>query len=329
MGVAEQRGLDAAVVRGLVADAVRAPSSHNTQPWLFSRDGGAIELLADRLRALPVNDPHDRELTVSCGAALLNLRVAVARSGRTASVDPLPAGTDGDLLARLTVGSGDPDPALAALHPGVAARRTCRGPFTEQPLDPALVEQLGRAAALEGAVLVPVTAPDRRQTVHRLVEEGDRAQFDDAHWRRELAAWLHPRRRGDGLPVPALAVPAVRFAVATLDMGERTAAHDLQRARDAPLLAVLTTAGDEPADWLAAGQALERLLLVAAVAGVQASYLNQPCQVAALRPRLRAALPGDGFPQLVLRLGHPAEPPPAAPRRPVDDVLVGLAGALR
>ena len=40
-----------------------------------------VDLLADRTRALPVNDPEDRELTISCGCALFNLRVAAAAAG--------------------------------------------------------------------------------------------------------------------------------------------------------------------------------------------------------------------------------------------------------
>ena len=60
-------------LRPLVAQAVLAPSSHNTQPWLWLLLEGSVTLFADRTRALPVNDPDDRELTMSCGAALLNL----------------------------------------------------------------------------------------------------------------------------------------------------------------------------------------------------------------------------------------------------------------
>ena len=55
--------------------AVLAPSNHNTQPWLFEIHGEAIHLFADRTRALPMTDPEDRELIISCGAALLHLRV--------------------------------------------------------------------------------------------------------------------------------------------------------------------------------------------------------------------------------------------------------------
>ena len=53
-----------------VAQAVLAPSSHNSQPWLFRVRGTTLDLYADRSRALPIADPEGRELVMSCGAAL-------------------------------------------------------------------------------------------------------------------------------------------------------------------------------------------------------------------------------------------------------------------
>jgi hypothetical protein len=53
--------------------AILAPSGHNTQPWLFDVYNNIIVMYADRTRALPVVDPEDRELTISCGAALSHL----------------------------------------------------------------------------------------------------------------------------------------------------------------------------------------------------------------------------------------------------------------
>jgi len=54
--------------RALLDAAILAPSSHNTQPWRFAVRERTIDLYADRTRALPVNDPDDRELTISrCG----------------------------------------------------------------------------------------------------------------------------------------------------------------------------------------------------------------------------------------------------------------------
>jgi hypothetical protein len=73
---------------------------------------------------------------------------------------------------------------------------------------------------------------------------------------------------------------------------------------------------------MVAGQALQRALLTATAAGLQASYLNQPVQVDDLRTRVAELLDGHGFPQVALRLGYPSDGvPPAAPRRPVDAVI--------
>ena len=64
------------------------------------------------------------------------------------------------------------------------------------------------------------------------------------------------------------------------------------------------------------------LLLRAQAAGVSASFLNQPVEDSALRPRLRKLLGGRGFPQLVLRLGYPREAARATPRRALQDVVL-------
>lgn len=308
-------------MRGFVESAVLAPSSHNTQPWVFRIDGGRLELYADRTRALPVNDPRDRELTISCGAAWLNVRVAAAHGANSLRATVLPDGESGDLLMAANLGDDAPEADLPSFD-AVAQRRTYRKDFAARPVAGETLEALRAAAAAEGAELT-VLGGAARDSVVSVIAEGDRLQFADARWRRELAAWMHPRRRGDGLVVSGLAAPATRFVVGHLDLGGSIAGKDVALAERSPVLAALSTPADTPADWLAAGQALQRLLLVACDAGLQASYLNQPLQVEELRPRLAELVGRESTPQLLLRLGYPAEELPAAPRRPVDAVLEG------
>jgi len=308
--------------RRLVADAILAPSSHNTQPWRFCFDGAKVALYADRLRALPVNDPHDRELTVSCGAALFNLRVSAAALGIGAETAILPAPADPDLLARVALDPAGPGNAvLAGLHPAITLRRTWRKPFDARPVAAAAVAALRSAAADEGATLVVLDTADRRQELCALIGEADALLWDDPSWRRELAAWMHPRRQGDGLTVPTLAAPIAQAIVRTFDLGNGVAARDREIAEHSPVLAVLCTATDDPAHWLAAGQALQRLLLRAVQSGLQASYFNQPMAVPLLRDRLRAALGLPGMPQIVLRIGHANGAVPPSPRRALEDVV--------
>src|SRR5439155_1054856 len=61
--------------------AVRAPSIHNSQPWRFGVGPGRIELYADPTRHLAATDPDERDLLISCGAALHHLRIGLAALG--------------------------------------------------------------------------------------------------------------------------------------------------------------------------------------------------------------------------------------------------------
>jgi hypothetical protein len=308
-----------AALRALVADAARAPSSHNTQPWRFRLGADWVELHADRSRSLPVNDPDDRELVISCGAALENLAVSAARHGWKAMIEvrPRPQAAR-DHLATVTLGTGA-DRGRATLWPAIAVRRTHRAPFGERPVPPALTEELLAAAAGLGG-WAQLVDRDRRDELAALVAEGARLQFGDPAWRRELAGWMRPRRAGDGLPVPAVAAVVTRTVVASFDLGARTARSDAALVRAAPLVVVLGTDDDDERSRLEAGRSLERLLLTAALDGVQAGFLNQPCQVPTLRPELSKLVELE-HPQLVVRLGYPARTPAPSARRRVDAVL--------
>jgi len=312
---------DIATLERILTRATRAPSSHNTQPWLFRVGADWVQLLADRTRALPAGDPEDRELTISCGCALLTLRVAIAAEHLGSETTLLPDPEDEDLLAHLRL-DGPPDPDLARLAPAIEARQTQRATFDDRAVGREDLAELADAATREGAWLAPLEDEDSRKEAAALVAEGDATLWRNPSWRRELAQWMHPRRSGDGLTLPWLTLPAARLVVRSFDMGGGVAAHDSKLAEGSPLLAVLGTRGDSPRDWIGAGQALQRLLLRGADLGLQASYLNQPIQLAGLRPRLGRLTGQDGAPQILLRMGYSADRFVPSPRRPVEDVVL-------
>lgn len=316
-----QVDLDNAIVPILEA-AMRAPSSHNTQPWRFRVDDGIVHLYADRTRGLAVNDPHDRELAISCGCALLHLRVAAAANGLAPSVELLPDPADPDLLATVSFlpagDAADPDASLAEF---IDHRHTYRKRFEPRQIPDAVLDGLIEAAGSEGAALHLLSTETLRHQVAELIAEGDAAHWANPSWRRELASWMHPRRVGDGITIPWLTGPLTQFAVRTFDMGDGEGAKDRQIADESPLLAVLFTAADTQLDWVKAGQALGRVLLQACGHNVQASFLNQPVQLPELRPKLQQLLGQPGFPQMVIRFGYIDGRLPVTPRRQLHEVM--------
>jgi hypothetical protein len=274
-----------------------------------------------------VVDPDDRELVMSCGAALFTLRTAIRHHGYEDDIELFPDEADPDLLARIRLGEPlTPSRAEKLLFWAISSRHTNRHAFEPRPLPKELLAELEHAAELEGASLRVLLGDEEHRRLGDLVAEGDKRQFADPRFRRELAAWMYASRRhsGDGMPADALDIPTPvqRFAplvIRTFDVGNKSAAHDRKIAEGSPALAVLGTAGDSPQDWLAAGQAVARVLLRAARDEVSASFLNQPVEVADLRAAV-AELAGVGVPQLVLRLGYGPVVKPTA-RRPLSDVV--------
>lgn len=313
-----------------VAFAVRAPSNRNSQPWLFRIAGDTLELRADRSRALPVVDPNDRELVISCGATLFHVGVVLRHYGTMPRIERFPDRGDPDLLARVYLGA----PRLRcaedeALFHAIPARRTYRHRFEDRCLPDGLGVTLEMAARSEGAWLHVFRTADARLAVADLVAEADRRQMSLKPFRDELASWLRPNRSAsrDGMPGYAHGhgsfKAAVRPAVLRLfDPGRGQAAHDRQLVADAPMLALLGTRGDTPYLWLAAGEAVARVLLRAQVSDVAASFLNQPIEVPGLRERLQGLAGRGGFAQLLLRFGY-GEPIRTTPRRAAAEVIQG------
>ncbi len=320
----------AARLRFLVTYAVLAPSSHNTQPWRFRLRGGTtLDLFADRNRALPVVDPDDRALIISCGAALANLRAAAAALGEALEVTTMPDPGDREWLAVIRArGPCAPAPGSARLLRAMTARRTTRFAFAPDPVPAPLRREIVTAAEADGAARLHwVEDFAARRAIARLVAEGDRIQMADPAFRHELATWLRPAHGAsrDGVSGAAFGMPdmlsfALALAIRTFDLGGSQAAKDEALAQGSPALAVLATPGETQADWLAAGEALQRALLAVTAGGFAASFMNQPIEVPALRGRLGALVGAAGQPQILLRIGRGPKPVPAT-RRPLREVL--------
>jgi hypothetical protein len=314
----------------LVRCAILAPSSHNTQPWRFLMSGDHVELWADRSRQLRVTDPAGRELAMSCGAALFNLRVACHRFGRESTITLLPDPDEPDLLAQ--AGCGLSRPASLedqSFFEAIFRRRTHRQPFDDRGIGERVIRRLVAVAEREGAWLVPIEGARKRE-LGEVVEEATRQQFRDRQFRVELASWMRPgTRRLDGMPGYALGYGALSsrlapWVVRGLDVSGTQATKQRRLVDGSPLACVLGTDRDTGAHWLRAGQALERVLLAATAEGLFASYLNAPIQLEEYRPRLAAITGVAGKPQIVLRLGY-AGPQRATARRPLAEVIKPLA----
>lgn len=324
----------AGALRRAAARARLAPSIHNTQPWHLRLDGDCLELWLDAARSLPVVDPDRRQALISCGCALFNARVSLAgEDGLDAVITRFPEGPHSLLLARIQLVPRHSDDsfartsrkALADLDFSIAIRRTNRTRFEDTTVPERFLDRLAAGAAAESTVLFSVLREHHREPVARLTKLADAEQYSDPGYRAELRAWTtDDQTRRDG--VQAQSVPRVdslsrdAFPLRDFDMRGNAGLPAHTDSTDRQTILLLGTDTDLALDWLRAGEALERVLLTAALAGYESSPVMQALEVPSTRAELRTELRVRFHPQFLVRVGRAGPVPPTA-RRSLQDVL--------
>ncbi|MFE0630599.1 Acg family FMN-binding oxidoreductase [Streptomyces sp. NPDC058864] len=314
--------LDGATLEKLISAAVAAPSFHNSQPWRFrlEPDTATVLVRAAGERGLRETDPLGRALHLSVGAAVFNLRVAIAHFGWEPVVRLLPVPAQPDLLASVRLAGpprsgGDHQPDL---YQALWRRHSSRSPFSaHRPPGPVLAE-LEEAAHTEGATLCLPDTEETQRLLGLTAEAEQRGVIDPAR-RAESRGWI---REGapDGLAPAAL---GPRDASGRLPMRDFSALRPENQLpttvfEPQPLIAVLSTAHDRRSDWLrgtgAGARAVDRHR--APGAGIVAA------------PGARVARPALGAAQHGQRPGirpdaHPARVRPPGPGKSPDSCKRG------
>ncbi len=279
---------DISYISKFVAEAAaHAPSIYNSSPWWFSSIGTSICVRSDFERIVPVADPAGRELMMSCGAAALTARVALRNLGLIAQASVFPDLGVPNLVARLTWSDERRPPSAQErrLFDEIAARRTHRGGFATDRLPAGVMSMLTEAVLREDTTLRIMADGDHRSALLAVLTAADRAFDLNSARMAEEAKWLSP------------AAGQINGGWGARPAGESTTPGS------PGVVAVLTTTHDERVDWVHAGQALQRVLLIAGSHGVGVAIEAKPLEFGQLRDFIGSELIGGDCPQMVLRFG--------------------------
>ncbi len=315
-------------IRFLLQYAVLAPSTHNAQPWVFSATTDGAEVRADYSRRLAVVDPEDRELLMSVGAAIANLRIAAAHFGFETNVLYTEKPDSPEMVAFVAFHkTSQPEADLRRLFPAIKERHTNRQPFEREPVDP---DVLGRVCDVVDRYpeTLRVVLPHDRQRITDLVMLADERQMSETPFRDELAHWVHasgsPRPDGmaaDGLGFSDGFDAAADWVLRHVDVGPLQAKRD-RNLIDCATALIVVAAEDDRVSLVGAGEIMERLLLTITGEGLHYSFFNSPIELEDLRRSMWTLIGTARPPQLLLRVGHALTTPRAMPRRPVNEVMV-------
>jgi hypothetical protein len=316
----------------IVTLACRAPSVHNSQPWLWRVTDTGLDLVADWSRHLAHTDPDGRDLVLSCGAVLHHLRVASRALGWRADVVYEPSSTARHAVLASVSFARAPVPAEAVRQlRALTERQTDRRAFATWPVPAGRVDELTRRVRSWQVDVTVVSDPHACSRLLDVTRRADEQQRRDPGYLDELTTWTRESEH-EGVPAanspvagdPAVAAVPRRFPPGTL--------VDPRSVHPPGELLVLSTDDDDATAWLRSGEALSDLWLASSSAGLALVPLSQAVEVRQARRDVRTLLGKDaGHPQVVVRLGWPGPAHqsslPRTPRGSAADVLVRRASS--
>lgn len=315
-----------ALRRELVRYATLAPSSHNTQCWKFRIEEKAISILPDLARRCPAVDPDDHHLFVSLGCAAENLMQAALANGLQgeASFDM----AAGDVLK---VALEPTKPVTSLLFQVIPERQSTRADYDGTSLSMQELAILEKAGTGKGVRVILLTEKAAMEQILAYVVQANTAQMNDPAFVQELKAWIRFNRddavqTGDGLFTGSTGNPSMPSWLGGLLFGmffRPKSENDkyAKQVRSSAGIAVFVSEASDKAHWIEVGRCYERFALQSASMGIRNAFLNQPVEVAKLRPQFATYLGvGDLRPDLVVRFGRGPKMPPSL-RRNVQAVL--------
>ncbi|UGT67785.1 NAD(P)H nitroreductase [Nocardia gipuzkoensis] len=318
---------DTETLRAVLALAVRAPSVHNSQPWLWRIGRETVHLYADESRRLPHTDPDGRDLLLSCGAVLHHLRVAARAEGWETTIHRLPDPAAPEHLASVEFHSTAFTAEDVELARAIGRRGTDRRRFSSWEVPAAHIEAIVAAGEATGVLVRDVDAEPARTRLLRAFEQAAWEHARDLAYGAELAQWSGRHAASQGVPARNAVLtdtdPTVRpFSNPGLP---EAVVRDVDAA---DRMMLLSTSSDDRLSRLRAGEAASAVLLTATTLGLATCPLTEPMELTDTRKRIRSNVLDDtGYPQIVIRIGYAipsADPVPATPRRPLDEVVQPL-----
>ncbi|MEU6641556.1 nitroreductase [Saccharomonospora sp. NPDC046836] len=310
----------------LARAVIRAPSVHNIQPWsLELPDGEAVLWERTDLR-LPYHDPVDRDRAVSCGAAVTHLELGIHVLGQRTTVRLLPDPERPELIARV-VADGSRVPSDVDLHrySAIARRRSYRHAFADHAVSDYDRKDLMAASPVDGVQVKLLQEPEELTALAEVLEHTGAVVQQDQAYQGELALWTirdeWSHRHGAGIANGALPTSTLPWAglvrPGTVLPDRQTLATRLQ----CETVLVFVTADDTRLDHLRTGMAMEHTWLSAVDMGLAAAVQTQPLHLPEARSALIDKVGLAGYPQLLMRVGHPAGAVQQSPRRHVAELV--------
>lgn len=311
----------------MIEQAIKAPSGHNTQPWLFRINETSIDIHPNLDKSLPVVDFDNRELFISLGCAAENLCIAASYKGYGSVVSIDDTSVIKISLTKEDLVKSDP------LFEQITVRQTNRSVYNGEMISEEIIDVL-RSLKIEPNINMHFYKNGTQEfdSIANYVVRGNTAQMKDKAFKKELREWMrynkkHQDETNDGLSYAVFGAPNLPMFIVKPIMSRAVNEKsqnkgDKKKIKSSSHFVLFTTKGDTIEEWINLGRTLERFLLKSTGLDIIHAYMNQPNEIRDLSKGMAESLNiPDEYTTILLRIGY-GKKMPYSKRKDVNDVII-------
>ncbi len=312
----------------MIADAAKAPSGHNTQPWKFSIEANRIILEPDFSRRLAVVDADDHALYISLGCALENLILSAKAHEFSPTVSFNFQNGKDNISVDLIKSSGEKKDLL---YDYINSRQSTRNEYSQQSIEQSKLNQLKSQAVQDSVEVLFFTNKEQINQLASFIIEGSNRQFSNRHFVNELVSWFRfskqtAQEKGDGIWTSSMGLPAMPGFIGNIVMKHFVSAgSEAKRWRKlidkTAGFALFIAQENTKTNWITLGQSFQRFGLKATELNIMHAHVNMPCEEIEVRKKMIEQYQlGTRQPLLLIRFGYSGKMP-CSFRRNTESVI--------
>jgi hypothetical protein len=314
----------------LLIYGILAPSTHNSQPWLFKITDNLIEVYKNPKYYLPYADPLNRDLYISIGCCLENLVIA---SKYFKIFEKLEIILNDDLVARMlfkdVMNNHAPDLNFKKYIDSIKTRQNVRGIFEDQSIDDNIIDEVSALNTFNDLQILFLKDKEKIKIMGELTAEGLRRAYYNKNFRKEMSSWIYSDvigKRKDGIPTFALKAPfpfsiILPYLVRFFNIGKKLGELNRISIASAPLSIAIFSKKNEPETWVRVGMLGEKVMLHFNSKGIKTSIFVPAIEMG-LTKEIKNLFGTDLEPQLHFCAGYMGANKKYTPRRPLDEFII-------
>lgn len=308
---------------------ILAPSTHNSQPWTFEfSEPNKITIKPNWERKLIAADPNNRNLYISLGCSLTNIRISAGYFGF--GIEEEIKKIDNEYRIYLEFKKGKIFHDLSRLAPEISRRFSDKSIYLDKLVPKKFLNLTEKNVAKSGQKISYVLSQGSRDLIADMYLNIGSQYSADPSFRSELSKWLkqNDTRDGDGMPGFVSGLSLIqskigKFLIKYLPpLPKIQVKKDSEHLRRGPVIGLISSSSNQPADYIRTGELYQEIALLSSEVGLSmtpmTALIEKTESHAGLKKIFKFSQP---HPQMFFRLGYSKAGYYHTPRNSVEEHL--------